>query len=131
VSWTDYFSDLPLTAIFHTSAGHDKPLSSFAADAAAGTLPSVAFGDGAVLSDQPINGSNYETDEHPPADVRAGEYVISQVVTVPGNSPSGGDSAFLLPYDEHGAFEDLMRPPRVTQAGLPPPDAISPGQCAD
>jgi phospholipase C len=131
VSWTDYFSDLPLTAIFHTSAGHDKPLSSFAADAAAGTLPSVVFVDGAVLSDQPINGSNYETDEHPPADVRAGEYVISQVVTALRNSPSWDDSVLFLTYDEHGGFYDHVKPPPAPQAGLPTPDGISPGQCAD
>ncbi len=51
-----------------------KPFSSFAADAAAGTLPPVAFVDGSILRTSRINGSSYETDEHPPADIRAGQY---------------------------------------------------------
>jgi len=131
VSWTDYFSDFPQTAIFHTSPGHQKPLSSFAADAAAGTLPSVAFVDGSALADQSINGSTYETDEHPPADVRAGEYVISQVVTALRNSPSWSDSVLFLTYDEHGGYYDHVKPPRASQGGLRTPDGIFPGLCAD
>src|SRR5262249_53169112 len=44
VSWTDYFTDLPYSLIFQPGlSGHQKNINTFAADAAAGTLPSVAF----------------------------------------------------------------------------------------
>jgi phospholipase C len=131
VSWTDYFTDLPYSAIFHVSAGHQKSLSTFAADAAAGTLPAVAFVDGSVFPDQSINGSMYETDEHPPHDIRAGEYVMSQVIGALRNSPSWNDSVLFLTYDEHGGFYDHVKPPPAAQGGAFTPDGIAPGQCAD
>src|SRR5215471_17403211 len=43
ITWTDYFSDLPYSFIFQTPSAHQKSVSSFAADAAAGALPAVAF----------------------------------------------------------------------------------------
>ncbi len=131
VSWTDYFSDLPYSAIFHTSTGHQRSMSNFAADAAAGTLSSVVFIDPSVLADQPINGTNYETDEHPPADVRAGEYVVSQVVNALRGSQSWNDSVLFITYDEHGGFYDHVMPPAADQGGSRTPDGIDPGLCAD
>ena len=136
VSWIDYFSDLPYSLMFRTSTGHTKPVASFAADAAAGRLPAVAFVDPSALVDQPINGSQYETDEHPPADVRAGEYFVAQVVTALRNSPSWKDSILFVTYDEHGGYYDHVKPPPASQGRVrghrvPTPDGIAPGQCAD
>jgi phospholipase C len=131
VSWTDYFSDLPYSFVFGAGSSHQKSISAFAADAAAGTLPAVAFVDGSVLKTQPINGSTYETDEHPPADIRAGEYVVSQVITALRNSPSWNDSILFLTYDEHGGYYDHVKPAAADQGGADTPDGIQPGQCAD
>src|SRR5262245_10704683 len=131
VSWTDYFSDLPFSLIFTTSSGHTKPISSFAADAAAGTLASVVFVDSSALKDQPINGETYETDEHPPANILAGQYVVSQVISALRNSPSWNDSILFLTYDEHGGFYDHVKPAAAVQGGARTPDGIAPGQCAD
>ncbi|HLK11470.1 MAG TPA: alkaline phosphatase family protein [Candidatus Binatia bacterium] len=125
-SWIDYYSDLPYSLMFHTSSGHTKPVSAFATDAANGTLPAVAFVDPSALEDQVINGTTYETDEHPPADVRAGEYFVSQIITALRNSPSWHDSVLFLTYDEHGGFYDHVFPPAAVL-----PDDIAPGQCAD
>jgi phospholipase C len=131
VSWTDYFSDLPFSLIFTTSAGHTKPIAQFAADAAAGTLPAVSFIDSSALVDQMINGSMYETDEHPPANIRAGQYTVAQIITALRNSPSWNDSVLFLTYDEHGGFYDHVMPPAANQGGADTPDGIQPGQCAD
>jgi phospholipase C len=96
ITWVDYFTDLPFSRIFTTSSGHTQPFSSFATDAAAGNLPQVAFVDPSALVDVPINGSTYETDEHPPSDIRAGEYTTSQIITALRNSPNWHDSILLL-----------------------------------
>jgi phospholipase C len=125
-SWIDYYSDLPFSLMFHTSSGHTKPVSAFATDAANGTLPAVAFIDASIAADQLINGVQYETDEHPPADIRAGQYFVSQIITALRNSPSWNDSVLFFTYDEHGGFYDHVFPPAA-----PPPDDIAPGQCAD
>jgi len=131
VSWTDYFGDLPFSLIFATSAGHTKPVAQFAADAAAGTLPAVSFIDSAIGVDQMINGSLYETDEHPPADILAGQYTVAQIITALRNSPSWNDSILLLTYDEHGGYYDHVMPAPANQGGADTPDGIAPGQCAD
>jgi len=145
VSWVDYFSDLPYSLIFATSPGHTKPVAEFASDAAAGTLPAVAFIDPSALVDQNINGHRYETDEHPPNDIRAGQYFVSTVISALRNSPSWNDSVLFLTYDEHGGFYDHVAPPPAAQgdggnthgghgrrqSGALTPDGIAPGQCAD
>jgi phospholipase C len=133
VSWTDYYSDLPYANIFNhsTASGHLKPVAQFATDAANGMLPAVAFVDPSVAADQMINGNLYETDEHPPNDIRAGQYFVSTTVSALHNSPSWNDSILFITYDEHGGFYDHARPPAASQGGGATPDGIAPGQCAD
>jgi len=104
VSWIDYFSDFGYSNVFGASSSHRKSVSMFATDAAAGMLPAVAFVDGSVGKDQLINGSMYETDEHPPADIRAGEYFVSQIIGAVRSSPNWNDSVVFFTYDEHGGM---------------------------
>jgi phospholipase C len=131
VSWIDYYSDLPYSAIFGTQPAHIKLQSQFAVDAAAGLLPQVAFVDPSALVDQTINGSMYETDEHPPQDIRAGQYFVSTIVNALRTSPNWNDSILFITYDEHGGFYDHVAPPPAAQGGADTPDGIEPGQCAD
>ncbi len=131
VSWVDYFSDLPYGAMFASNPANRKPVSTFATDAAAGTLPAVAFIDPSALKSQTINGHVFETDEHPPNDIRAGQYFVSTVINALRNSPSWNDSVLFLTYDEHGGYYDHVAPPAAAQGGALTPDGIAPGQCAD
>lgn len=133
VSWTDYFSDVPISGIFRPSAfpfvtPHTQPISVFLAQAAAGTLPQVAFVDpnfGFVF------GPASENDEHPPTDIRKGEGFVSTVVNAVRNGPDWQDSIILITYDEHGGFYDHVAPAPAPQDGALNPDGIDPGQCAD
>ena len=131
VTWADYFSDLPYVLMFNGTAGHGKPRASFFTDAAAGTLPQVVFVDPSITNDQTINGIVVQTDEHPPANIRAGEYHVSEIVNALRNSPNWHDSILLITYDEHGGFYDHVMPPAAAQGGARTPDGIAPGQCAD
>src|SRR6266404_1751967 len=132
VSWVNYFSDLPTSGIFRQSASsHVQPVSAFSTAAAAGTLPAVSLVDPSFMKDQTINGSVFETDEHPPNDIRAGQYFVSQIVNAVRNSPSWSDSIIFITYDEHGGFYDHVAPAAAQQGGALNPDGINPGQCED
>ncbi|HTR62716.1 MAG TPA: alkaline phosphatase family protein [Candidatus Binataceae bacterium] len=65
-------------------------------------------------------------DEHPPEDVRDGEYQVSRVIKAVMAGPYWKDSVIFLTYDENGGSYDHVVPPPAT-----PPDAICPGQCND
>jgi phospholipase C len=127
VNWIDYFTDLAQGADFRDPVPpHFLPVTNFFADAAAGTLPPVVFVDPELAGT-----TNLATDEHPPHDIRAGEFFVAQVINAVRNSPNWKDSIIFLTYDEHGGFFDHMKPPKANQNGALTPDGIAPGQCAD
>jgi phospholipase C len=131
VAWVNYFSDLPTSFIFRFPNPRVKSISDFLSDAAAGTLPPVSFVDPSFMPDQIINGLTFETDEHPPNDIRAGQYFVSQIVNAVRNGPNWKDSIVFITYDEHGGFFDHVAPPAAPQGGALNPDGINPGQCED
>jgi len=131
VPWVNYFSDLPTSYIFKFGNPRVKSVSDFLSDAAAVTLPAVSFVDPSFMPDQIINGLTFETDEHPPNDIRAGQYFVSQIVNAVRNGPNWKDSIVFITYDEHGGFFDHVAPPAAPQGGALNPDGINPGQCED
>jgi phospholipase C len=73
ISWVDYYSDAPQGGYFRDPVlepSHFPPISAFFQQAKAGTLPSVSFVDPSFTQSYNINGTPYQTDEHPPADGR-------------------------------------------------------------
>lgn len=133
VTWDNYFADLPTSAIFrgNNPVTHALPLPFFIAQARAGRLPQVSFVDPSFSPDQMINGAVYETDEHPPFDIRAGQFFVSEIINAVRNSPNWKDTVVFLTYDEHGGSYDHVRPPAAPQGGALNPDGINPGQCED
>jgi phospholipase C len=133
VTWTNYFSDVPLSGIFRPSAfpfitAHTQTITTFKAQAAAGTLPSVSFVDPNLGF---VFGPSTENDEHPPTNIRKGQKFVSDIVNAVRNGPNWMDSIIFITYDEHGGFYDHVAPAPAPQAGLLNPDTIDPGQCAD
>jgi phospholipase C len=127
ITWVDYFSDIPQAGEFRAQdATHFKPVASFFTDAATGNLPQVALVDPLLAGE-----TNLATDEHPPHDVRAGEYFMSQIVSAVRTSPNWKDSILFITYDEHGGAYDHQAPPPASQQGALNPDGINPGQCED
>ncbi len=144
ISWINYYQDLPTSVIFEGDflpflIAHARTVSgpspfggsNFMTAAANGTLPQVSFVDPSFAPDQVIDGGVYETDEHPPFDIRAGEYVVSEILNAVRNSPNWKDTVVFLTYDEHGGAYDHVPPPAAPQQGARNPDGINPGQCAD
>jgi len=120
ISWKDYFSDVPSSFLFQYArvhaAGHVVPVSQYFADAAAGSLPQVAFVDPRFGGNK-----NTESDEHPPANIQVGQQFVAGVVNALFKSPDWPSSAFFLTYDEHGGYFDHVSPPAAIV-----PDAIPP-----
>ncbi|HEX6349660.1 MAG TPA: alkaline phosphatase family protein [Candidatus Dormibacteraeota bacterium] len=122
VTWKVYAAQYPLAIAFLFSYVRDHdgakvvPYSDFAVDAAAGTLPQVAFIDPIFTGP-----NNVENDEHPPSNVQVGEQFTASVISTLFGSPDWGSSALFLTYDEHGGFFDHAAPPPAV-----PPDDIPP-----
>jgi phospholipase C len=119
--WAEYFEPgdnrtppRPYGALFRPrSLRNFRPLSRYFEDARIGRLPGVAF-------------ISLAQHEHPPLNVRAGEYYVAKVVTALRDSPNWKDSILFLTYDEYGGYYDHAKPPLA-----PSPDHLSPGRCAD
>jgi len=102
-----YFSDIPFTALWGTKyLSISKPFASFLADAAAGTLPSVSFVDPRFEDE----GSGSSGDDHPKADIRAGEQFLNQVYTAVTTSPNWANTVLVINFDEWGGFFDHIAP---------------------
>jgi len=103
-----YFSDLPFLALWGTRyANISKPFSQFLADAQAGTLPNYAFIDPRFEDED----TGTSSDDHPHADIRAGEAFLNQIYDALRASPNWSKTVFVITYDEWGGFFDHVAPP--------------------
>jgi phospholipase C len=113
-----YASDLPFLALWGTRyASITRPFDAFLADAAAGSLPNLAFVDPSFNGEsQGVSG-----DDHPNSDVRSGDAFIASVYHAVRQSPNWDRTVLVLNFDEWGGFYDHVRPPRVIDDTVPPP----------
>jgi phospholipase C len=140
VSWRNYFSDLPQTAIIPSIIEkyptNLAPVAQFYADCAAGTLPSVSFVDpefgalsdvGETLAGLPgleaigAKASTIGGDEEDPQDMSYGESWAYTAVNAVLKSPAWPRTLLIYTYDEHGGYYDHIRPPAAIA-----PDSIAP-----
>ena len=120
VSWKVYQSDLVLelllTDVTPNRLDRVVGVAEYFDDAAAGTLPQVAFVSPTFFGDV-----RTQTDEHPPANIQVGQRFASSVIGALIDGPQWPDAALFFTYDEHGGFYDHVRPPRACA-----PDDVSP-----
>jgi phospholipase C len=140
VSWRNYFTDMPATAMIPTIIERHldriRPLQEFFDDCEAGTLPSVSFVDPelgiitdvgreiAKLPHMQLVGANVEQlggSEEAPQDVAFGERWAYRVVKAVLRSPGWPRTLLIYTYDEHGGYYDHVSPPAAIA-----PDAIPP-----
>ena len=109
LSVTYYYSDLPFIALWGSRLlPISKPVSQFYADAAAGTLPHLAFVDPMFLDGG--GGNGLSGDEHPHGDIRIGQAFMADVVNAFISSPQFRRGAMFINYDEWGGFFDHVSP---------------------
>jgi phospholipase C len=117
-----YFSDVPFLALWGARyAPIARPIGSFFADAAAGTLPHVSFVEPRFLGEE-VGLSN---DDHPHADLRNGQAFLNSVYTAVTRSPAWSRTVLVINYDEWGGFFDHVAP---TAAPIPPADQAAGNQ---
>jgi phospholipase C len=110
VSHKYYYSNVPFLALWGAKYIPISALfTQFLVDAAAGTLPAVSFVDPkyTILDDGEGN------DDHPHADLRAGEAFVGQVYRALTSGPGWKNTVMILNRDEWGGFFDTVTPPRV------------------
>jgi phospholipase C len=114
VSGRYYYGDIPFAVLLGTHSparalvgNHLVPApGTFFGDAAAGTLPAVSFVD-PRFTDEDAGTSG---DDHPHADIRAGEDFMNQVYNAIRTSPNWSSTVFVITYDEWGGFFDHVPP---------------------
>lgn len=92
----------------------------FLADAAAGTLPSVSFVDPRFLGEE----EGLSNDDHPHADVRAGDAFLAEAFRAVATGPDWATTVFIVTYDEGGGFFDHVAPPRAVAPNGVDPDIV-------
>jgi phospholipase C len=83
-----------------------RTFADFQRDCRTGRLPSVAYVDPAYTL--PVLGLG--ADDHPPSDIRAGEWFLSQVYTAVTRSPAWPRTLLVITFDEWGGFFDHVPP---------------------
>ena len=105
-----YFSDVPFIALWGLKyLPIARPFATFLSDAAAGQLPAVSFVDPRFEDE----GSGTSGDDHPRADIRAGEQFLNQVYTAVTTSPNWARTMLVINFDEWGGFFDHVRPAKA------------------
>jgi phospholipase C len=83
--------------------------SSFLDDCARGKLRPVSWIDPNFADLHVLHTTS--NDDHPPADVRAGQDLVLEVYEALAKSPNWENTLLVIVYDEHGGFYDHVAPP--------------------
>jgi phospholipase C len=117
--WRVYFHDFPQSATLAT-LWNDVPtnfrfFNAFAADAAAGALPTYSFIEPRYFADTALK--LIPNDMHPPHNIAYGEQLVAQVYNAVRSGPRWKQTLLIITFDEHGGCYDHIVPPAAT-----PPD---------
>ncbi|MFP2925950.1 alkaline phosphatase family protein [Pyxidicoccus sp. 3LG] len=116
VSWRYYSHDIAFLRTVKKYTGNGSRIDkvqSFYTRASQGTLDAVSFIDPNFTLQESIFGIGYSNDDHPPADVRRGQDLVSRIynVLLLARHERWKKTLFVVTYDEHGGFYDHVKPP--------------------
>jgi phospholipase C len=105
-----FFNDLPAAGLWGAPGlQRSSRVEEYYARCAAGTLPPITYVDPAFAGAD----EGTSADDHPHADVRAGQAFMADVVHAFMESAHWKRGALFIVYDEGGGFFDHVPPPRV------------------
>ncbi|MDX6234425.1 MAG: phospholipase, partial [Nocardioidaceae bacterium] len=107
----EYFHDLPTLGLWGQKyAANLRSMERFLnIDAPTGDLAAYTFLSPAALGE----GQGVSNDDHPHADLRAGDELFSRIYHALRNGPKWSKTVFIINYDEWGGFYDHVIPPRA------------------
>jgi phospholipase C len=110
VSHKYYYSNVPFLAMWGEKyIGLSALFAQFLVDATTGNLPAVSIVDPAYTLVDAGEGN----DDHPHADIRAGEAFLGQVYSAVTSGPDWANTVLIVTRDEWGGFFDTVVPPRM------------------
>jgi phospholipase C len=108
-----YYSDVPFLALWGAKyIPISEPYQQFLTDCATGNLPSFSFVDPRYT----VTDDGTGTDDHPHADMRAGEAFMAEIYRAVTSSPLWARTVLIYTFDEWGGFFDHVPPPRAVAA---------------
>ena len=106
-----YYYDVPFLALYGSKySGISFKFPQFLSDAASGQLPNVSYLDPKFVGEADATSA----DDHPLADIRAGDAFLSQVFHAVTSGPGWDKTVLVINYDEWGGFFDHVVPRRIT-----------------
>ena len=120
LSWNIYYGDIPQSLALLRLWGdldHFRRIERFHTDVDNGELANYTF-----IEPRYFNLLEWKAnDQHPPHDVRLGEYLIAEIYDTLRKSKFWEKSVLIVLYDENGGFFDHVSPP----GAVPNPDGQS------
>jgi len=117
LSWNIYYGDVPQSIVLQhhwRTLNRFNRFEKFYADVEKGKLAAYTF-----IEPRYFNFHEWKAnDQHPPHDMRLGEYLIAEVYDTLRSSSYWEKSLLVVTYDEHGGFFDRVSPPEL----VPSPD---------
>jgi phospholipase C len=121
VSARYYYSDVSFLWLWGTKYDSiSASYSQFLSDAASGNLPAVSFVEPRFAGEE----EGISGDDHPHADIRAGDAFLSETFRAVANGPDWAKTVFIVTYDEWGGFFEHVVPPRAAAANDVDPDIV-------
>jgi phospholipase C len=103
----NYFLNIPTVLLWGPKyASIARPYAEFLLDCRRGKLPHVAFVDPLFTT----SSEGTAADDHPHADIRAGEYFLARTYRAITTSPAWRRTVLIITFDEWGGFFDHVPP---------------------
>jgi phospholipase C len=110
-----YYGNFAFLLLYQRYTAISHPWSVFFKQCRTGKLPAFSFIDPSyTFTDSGPASGNQGNDDHPHADIRAGEYFLSQIYDAVVRSPAWPRTLLVITFDEWGGFFDHVSPPAAT-----------------
>jgi phospholipase C len=107
-----YYGSFDFLLLYQVYRDISKKHAQFFKACKTGKLPAVSYIDpNWTFTDEGPASGNQGNDDHPHADIRAGEYFMSQVYNAVTQSPAWPRTLLIFTFDEWGGFFDHVSPP--------------------
>jgi len=107
-----YYGNFSFLLLYQKHAEISHKHATFFKQCKTGKLPSFSYIDpNWTFHDEGPSSGNEGNDDHPHADIRAGEYFLSQIYNAVTKSPAWPRTLLIITFDEWGGFFDHVSPP--------------------